>query len=224
MATSTPRSRTRSMSAVRLTVQTWTSLPAAWASATNSGSDRSSPMLGPTAVAAPCRSSRRTGRSRLPISCTVGTPGANSAIRRTASWEKLIIRTAGLPAHSTGRLLPSSPKRRRQSTSASSTLRAWRGGGFVSVGSPPVPGGGGGVFGLDGQPHRPGGGGDVVHQPVQSEDQAVLEVGFVGDGGDLVPGPPVPAAGPAGAEVEPLELLQLQRRDDPLAVGRVLDL
>ena len=34
-----------------LTVQTWTSLPAAWASATNSGSERSSPMPGPTAVA-----------------------------------------------------------------------------------------------------------------------------------------------------------------------------
>ena len=37
MTASTPRSRTRSMSAGRFTVHTWTSLPAAWASATKSG-------------------------------------------------------------------------------------------------------------------------------------------------------------------------------------------
>ncbi len=140
MTASTPRSRTRSMSAGWLTVHTWTSLPAACASATKSGSARISEIPGPSAVALLSSSSRRTGRNRLPISWTVGIPGTSSAIRRTASWEKLIIRTAGRPAHSTGRPSPSRPNRRRLSTSASSTLRVCRVGCLVSIARRRLPG------------------------------------------------------------------------------------
>ena len=149
---------------------------------------------GPAAAA--CRSAARSGM-----------PGARSAIRRTASCEKLIIRTAGFPAHSTGRPFPSSPKRRRLSTSASSTFRACRVGCLVSIASRT----------------RAGAGGDVLQQPVQGEDQAVLDVGLVGDGGDLVVGPRGSPAGPAGPELELLELVEVQGGDDAAAVGGVAD-
>ena len=132
------------MSAALLTVQTCTSLPAAWASATNSGSERSSAIPGPTAVALPVSSSRRTGAQALADQLhgrACRAPGR--AIRRTASCEKLIIRTAGFPAHSTGRPVPEQPE-------------AAQGVDERLLDLPGVPGR---VLGLDREPHRAGAGG-----------------------------------------------------------------
>jgi hypothetical protein len=75
------------------------------------------------------------------------------------------------------------------------------------------------VLGLDRQPDGAGSGGDVLEQPVQREDQAVLDVRFVGDGGDLVVGPAGPEAGLPRPEVELLELVEPQGRDDAPPVG-----